>query len=150
MGAVAGAKQAPAMTSGYSCAGDLTGKTHSFFDHTPEPYGHDVRPTLLSKSALQYSGPYCLSASMSCTTSNKPPSSDLQDADRIQRSVGATALAYRMQPEEREASMISVVATLEKKETCMRQVAGTSEPGDRVIRYNALPVDDLIKGVGFL
>jgi hypothetical protein len=51
-----------------------TGKTHSFFDHTPEPKGQVVRPTLLSKSARQYSGPYCLSASMSCTTSSRPPS----------------------------------------------------------------------------
>ena len=40
----------------------LTGRTHSFLDQTPEPKGQVVRPTRLSNSARQYSGPYCLQA----------------------------------------------------------------------------------------
>merc|ERR1719502_2571864 len=35
----------------------IPGRIHSFLDHTPEPYGHDVFPTRSSKSAFQYSGP---------------------------------------------------------------------------------------------
>merc|ERR1719217_43141 len=31
----------------------ICGSTHSFLDHTPEPYGHDVLPTRWSKSAFQ-------------------------------------------------------------------------------------------------
>jgi hypothetical protein len=33
----------------------MPGKTHSFLDQTPEPYGQDVLPTRSSKSVFQYS-----------------------------------------------------------------------------------------------
>lgn len=51
-----------------------TGKTHSFFDQTPDPKGQLVRPTRVSNSARQYSGPYIARASILCSTSSKEPS----------------------------------------------------------------------------
>ena len=33
----------------------MPGKTHSFLDQTPEPYGHDVLPTRSSNNVFQYS-----------------------------------------------------------------------------------------------
>lgn len=54
-----------------------TGKTHSFLDHTPEPYGHAVLPERLSNRRFHSAASTCCRASMSCWTSNSPPSCDL-------------------------------------------------------------------------
>ena len=54
-------------------SGSISGSTHSFLLHTPEPYGHVVFPTRESNSDLQYAPSYLFSASMSCWTSRRPP-----------------------------------------------------------------------------
>ncbi|PON47076.1 hypothetical protein PanWU01x14_246930 [Parasponia andersonii] len=54
----------------------ISGSTHSFLLHTPEPYGHVVFPTRESKMSRQYLPSYFLRASMSCWTSRRPPDWD--------------------------------------------------------------------------
>nr|GMC58938.1 hypothetical protein TorRG33x02_081340 [Ipomoea batatas] len=51
----------------------ISGKTHSFLDHTPDPYGQAVFPTRESNRFFQYSPSNCFNAATSCCTSSNPP-----------------------------------------------------------------------------
>ena len=105
-----------------------------------------MRPTLLSNNALQYSGPYCLSASMSCTTSNKPPSSDLQEAYGRSAFNGHKGKCKQDAAQDRHSCIASALAALGKEEGLP---AHQSQGTGRSEGYSP-PVDDLIEGVGLL